>query len=620
MRDLNYSFVAMGIAILVALTSPAAAQSAVRDGFDSNTLDRNDDGSTGEVDIGFEVNFFGVNATQLYVNNNGNVTFEEALSSYTPFDLTSTERLIIAPFFADVDTRNAGDPVTYGQGMVEGRAAFGVNWVNVDYYSSSESHTNRNSFQLVLIERYDTGPGNFDIEFNYDQIEWETGTASDGDSDGLGGDSARVGFSNGTGDEGTFFELEGSAINGAFLDGGPSETSLVQNSLNSMVPGRYIFFAREGGVTTVGLAPEYDALTAKADLAYLVTRHQLQALRDQAVTMATPPHAGGKALISAAVMDENVTRNVDSLAPRHTTDMADTQSMILALAPQATWQVGQQASVFLTGHISDGDMDADAGAPAHDFETKSVTGGVRFVVDENILAGIAIGWSEGDADTKGTATPTNLDVEGRVVSAFATMQLEQGRYISGAVGHQELDYKSRRFIGPNTYANASTGGSVVFAGLEGGWTEDHDGISFGPIATVDYYRVDLDGFTETGAGSANLTVAGSEDDVFAASLGVQAMTTWTDNQMTVQPFGRAAVAGRWGDSDRVASGYAGAGFSATSLQAGRDDIWLDVGAGITALLENADGVKLNAAIEYDGVLLNDNFEEHGGRVTFSLYF
>jgi hypothetical protein len=49
-------------------------------------------------------------------------------------------------------------------------------------------------FQLVLIERSDTGAGNFDFEFNYDQIQWEARNASGG-VNGLGGSSARAGFS-----------------------------------------------------------------------------------------------------------------------------------------------------------------------------------------------------------------------------------------------------------------------------------------------------------------------------------------------------------------------------------------------------------------------------------------
>lgn len=235
--------IALTLLVILPLTGYAAP---IVNGFNSNTLAPNDDGSTGLVNIGFDVNFFGVTSSQLYVNNNGNVTFDSQLSTFTPFDLTSTGRQIIAPFFADVDTRNAGNPVTYGTGTFEGRDAFGTNWINVDYFASSTDHTNRNSFQLILVDRADIANGDFDFIFNYGQIQWETGTASGGSNDGLGGSSARVGYSNGTGDAGTFFELNGSAINGAFLDGGPN--ALISNRRNSSMDGRYIFSARNGDV------------------------------------------------------------------------------------------------------------------------------------------------------------------------------------------------------------------------------------------------------------------------------------------------------------------------------------------------------------------------------------
>lgn len=217
----------------------------IRLGFNDNTLPPNDDSSTGLVPIGFDIDFLGVVFDQLYVNNNGNVTFDTPLFTFTPFDLIANNVAIIAPFFADVDTRFHGDPVTYGTGTVGGQAAFGVNWLNVDYFASSPAHGEQlNSFQLVLVDRSDIAPGDFDIEFNYGQITWETGSASGGVG-GLGGSSARAGFSNGLDFN---FELNGSASNGAFLDSGPSETSLVQNSFNSQFDGRYVFFARSGGI------------------------------------------------------------------------------------------------------------------------------------------------------------------------------------------------------------------------------------------------------------------------------------------------------------------------------------------------------------------------------------
>lgn len=228
----------------------------IRAGFNGNTLASNDDGSTlTAVPLGFTADFFGQVFSDAFVNNNGNITFGQRLSTFTGFGLLNTTRQIIAPFFADVDTSDIGGvvtpDVTYGTGTVAGRNAFAVNWLDVRHFSVSDPGGGlpANSFQLVLIDRSDVGAGDFDMEFNYGSILWESGTASGGNNAGLGGTSATVGYSNGST---AALEFNGSRVNGALLDSGPAATSLVQNSINSANAGRYIFFARNGNIGTVG--------------------------------------------------------------------------------------------------------------------------------------------------------------------------------------------------------------------------------------------------------------------------------------------------------------------------------------------------------------------------------
>ena len=242
-------------ALAVETLEDRLAPAAVRTGlFNANTFLGNDDGSTGSVAIGFSspINFFGPTYTNLFVNNNGNVTFGASDGTFTPSNLTTTGQLPrIAPFFADVDTRPGApdNDVRYGTGSVGGRPAFGVNWPGVGYYNLQ---TNKlNNFQLVLVERFDTGPGNFDIEFNYDQVQWDIGSAS--------AVSAAAGFTNGSGASGSNFQLNGSLTSNAFLDSGPGGTRLIGNSLNSGVLGRYTFFARAGVIIPTNQPPNAEA-------------------------------------------------------------------------------------------------------------------------------------------------------------------------------------------------------------------------------------------------------------------------------------------------------------------------------------------------------------------------
>lgn len=221
---------------------------AIRDlpGFRSGTLERNDDASAGPVPMGFRVNFFGRTYSELYVNNNGNVTFQGSLPTYVPFGLAGTNVPIIAAFFADVDTRpSESGVVSYGTETVGGHQAFGVDYFRVGYFSNHSNHPN--TFQIVLISRPDTGENNFDIEFNYAQVTWDLGDAS-------GNVPAVVGFSNGTGQTNSSFQLPGSMSKGALLDDGPQ--SLIRGRLNSNVPGRYLFQVRSGVVRLLRITTE----------------------------------------------------------------------------------------------------------------------------------------------------------------------------------------------------------------------------------------------------------------------------------------------------------------------------------------------------------------------------
>lgn len=228
------------------------------DTFSNATLIRTDDSSSAAVELGFTLNFFGINESSLFVNNNGNVTFDGPLSTFTPFGLSNPARQIIAPFFADVDTRDpSSNPnrnnVVYGSGTLDGRNAFQVTWDAVGYFSTRVNRLN--TFQLLLIERADRAEGDFDIEFNYDRIEWETGQASGGNTIGQGGSSARVGYANSVNNP-TFFELAGSGVPGSFLDGNPTR-GLTTHSLNSDVLGRYVLEVRNGAINR---PPEFDNL------------------------------------------------------------------------------------------------------------------------------------------------------------------------------------------------------------------------------------------------------------------------------------------------------------------------------------------------------------------------
>jgi hypothetical protein len=233
------------------------ASPIVYNAFDSNTLTGSlANPSSPEVDIGFEINFFGERWDKTYVNENGNITFFNPFGDYAHSDLDSTDQTIIAPFFADVEAlystvEGRGSAVTYGQGLFDGYNAFGVNWIDVNYdYGLGD---NNNSFQLILVDRQDDGiEGDFDIIFNYENILWETGRFSSSFPPLAGFSNPWGSVSNTDSTDTYLFELPGSGQPGAFLNGGSH--ALAFNSYNSGIEGRYIFEFR--GNSDIPLASE----------------------------------------------------------------------------------------------------------------------------------------------------------------------------------------------------------------------------------------------------------------------------------------------------------------------------------------------------------------------------
>lgn len=191
-------------------------------GFGENYLERNDDGYSSAIDITSifpqGLNLFGTTYNSIYVNNNGNITFNGGLYSYTPTAIGANfYSPIIAAFWADVDTRNyyssattVGNVTPTVGGNSQGSnltwydidpatGTITVTWDDVGYYDGNTDKLN--AFQLQLIA---TGDGNFDIIYRYEDINWVTGDASGG-TNGLGGTVARAGFS--AGDSANYYEF-----------------------------------------------------------------------------------------------------------------------------------------------------------------------------------------------------------------------------------------------------------------------------------------------------------------------------------------------------------------------------------------------------------------------------
>jgi hypothetical protein len=152
-----------------------------------------DDGSSAVISLDFTFCFYGTDETFFYINNNGNVSFDGPYSSFTSTGFPVFGYPMLAPFWADIDTRGGLGDVWYKK--TANRVV--VIWNNTGYYNIHGDK--RNTFELIFTDGTDPliGVGN-NVAFSFTTMQWTTGDASGG-SLGFGGTPATVGVNKGDG-------------------------------------------------------------------------------------------------------------------------------------------------------------------------------------------------------------------------------------------------------------------------------------------------------------------------------------------------------------------------------------------------------------------------------------
>ncbi len=158
---------------------------------------RCDDGTTQTaIPLPFTFCFYGNNYTSVWINNNGNITFGAGpgFGGFTATGFPYAGQVMIAPFWADVDTRDLSSGLVYYKVTPTYMV---VQWKDVGYYSMMSDKLN--TFQVIISNGSDPilQPG-MNVGFCYGDMQWTTGAASSG-VNGFGGVAANVGANQGNG-------------------------------------------------------------------------------------------------------------------------------------------------------------------------------------------------------------------------------------------------------------------------------------------------------------------------------------------------------------------------------------------------------------------------------------
>jgi outer membrane autotransporter protein len=298
----------------------------------------------------------------------------------------------------------------------------------------------------------------------------------------------------------------------------------------------------------------------------------------------------------------------------------DSKQVVYATArPEA-----QRWEVFTSFDYGNLELDASRYFLGVQSNTFAESIGVEHALTRHILLGGGVSYLESYAD-HGT------DVAGETLAAYASA-VWGGLYADLLYGATLLNHNINRDTGLGGTAHAEPGSATQTISFNAGYNFRPGRWSVGPIAGIDYAHAKIDGYTETGGGTAATRLSEQSVGSLLTRLGAQASYRIERKWGTLTPQLRLG----WerenlGSDDDLTAGLVqspyylvqgrsirstGQAFEVTVPGQARARDSMTVGAGL--LLEF--GRSLQLLLDYEGSFLDDGYAAHYGKVSLGWKF
>ena len=239
--------------------------------------------------------------------------------------------------------------------------------------------------------------------------------------------------------------------------------------------------------------------------------------------------------------------------------------------------------------------------------TAGISGGFQAAVAENTWAGLGVSLENSESEIN---TTTKTDGSWWQIGG-ATKWTSGPWKLSSSISGGQGDLDTRRGIdipGVNVVAVSGTDVGLVKGLTRLAYSFGATGFYVTPMVDAGFTYVDLDGYTERGAGALNLIVSSSDQWIASAGAAVEIGSTITNETMTYRPYMKAGVAFLSEDSFQTSARFAGtpADVAAFKINSHFDDVYAELSAGIQMF----GGQGLNLRLNYDG-RYGENSEQHG---------
>ncbi len=161
---------------------------------------------------------------------------------------------------------------------------------------------------------------------------------------------------------------------------------------------------------------------------------------------------------------------------------------------------------FLSALYTDTDRDKTSKENGFDSELGGLMLGVDYRFSDKLIAGVAAGYSDEDADFNSDAG--HLDTESVNVTLYGSFMPVKNFYADGYLGYGSLDYVSERnfsissavLIPPQRESTRATfDGDQYLAGFNAGYDWHYGPFAMGPQIKLDYSQTEIESYSEKGS-------------------------------------------------------------------------------------------------------------------------
>ena len=190
---------------------------------------------------------------------------------------------------------------------------------------------------------------------------------------------------------------------------------------------------------------------------------------------------------------------------------------------------------FINGVGNFGDQESTDSQPGFQYTVGGITVGLDYSFTQNLLGGFNLGYTHTSSYLGGSGGKVNVD---SISCGIHGIYYRDNLYFQGASSITSNLYDTEReieFGGLDRLTKSDTSGGQFNLFIGTGYDFHVDQLTTGPTVTLQYSKLWIDSFTESGADSLNLCIADQRAESFQLGLGWRAESKLKVGKKTVVP-------------------------------------------------------------------------------------